>query len=73
MKNYIVLVAGKIEFRESTLKRARDLVRSLLNVNEVKGIEETIDIFKEVTIRKKIDSVKSQGNMVGTVDKIFNV
>lgn len=71
MKNYIVVVAGKSEYKESTLKRARDLVRSLLNVNEVKGIEETIEIFKEVTKRKKIDSVMSVSNNTGTVDKIF--
>jgi len=71
VKNYIVVVAGKSEYKESTLKRARDLVRSLLNVNEVKGIEETIEIFKEVTKRKKIDSVMSVSNNTGTVDKIF--
>lgn len=71
MKNYIVLVAGKSEFKESTLKRARDLVRSIINVNTVKGIEETIEIYKEVTQRKKIDEVKSNSNNFGTVDKVF--
>lgn len=71
MKNYIVLVAGKTEFKESTLKRARDLVRSILNVNAVKGVEETIEIYKEVTKRKKIDEVKSTLGQVGKVDQVF--
>ena len=72
MKNYIVAVAGQKDIKVDTLKRARDLVRSLLNVNEVKGIEETIEIYKEVTKRKKIDSVKSNSNSSGTVDKVFS-
>lgn len=71
MKNYIVLVAGKTEFKESTLKRARALVMSIMNVNAVKGIEETVEIYKEVTKRKKIDSVTSKPGNVGTVDKVF--
>lgn len=71
MKNYIVLVAGKSEFKESTLKKARDLVRSIMNVNAVKGIEETIEIYKEVTKRKKIDEVKSIKGNVGKVEEVF--
>lgn len=73
MKNYIVLVAGKTEFKRSTLKDARKLVQSLLNVNEVKGIVEKIEILKEVTTRKKIDEVTSQPSSVGKVDKVFGL
>ena len=71
MKNYIVLVAGKTEFKRDTLKDARSLVRSILNVNEVKGIVEKIEILKEVTTRKKIDEVTSDPSNTGTVDKVF--
>ena len=72
MKNYIVLVAGKTEFKEQSLKKARDLVRSIMNVNAVKGIDETIEIYKETLVRKKIDEVKGTSNLTGSFDKVFN-
>lgn len=71
MKNYIVKVAGQLEYKRDSLKAARDLVRNFLNVNEVKGITETIEIYKEITTRKKIDEVKSKPDNVGSFDKVF--
>lgn len=71
MKNYIIVVAGKTEYMRESLKAARDLVRSLINVNEVKGVAETIEIFKEVTKRKKIDEVKSNPANTGSVERVF--
>jgi hypothetical protein len=71
MKNYIILVANKAEYKRDSLKQARNLVRSLLNVNEVKGIAEKIEIYKEVTKRKKIDEVTSNPANVGSFDKVF--
>lgn len=73
MKNYVIVVAGKTEYMRESLKAARDLVRSLINVNEVKGIAETIEIYKEVTKRLKIDEVQSKPNVSGTVDKVFGL
>lgn len=71
MKNYIVLVAGKTEYKRDTLKAARKLVQSLLNVNEVRGVVEKIEILKEVTTRKKIDEVTSNPSNTGSLDKVF--
>ena len=73
MKNYIVLVAGKTEYKYNSLKAARDIVRSMMNINQVKGIVETIEIYKEVTRRVKIDEVKSTASDSGKVDKVFAV
>lgn len=73
MKNYIVLVAGKTEYKYNSLKAARDIVRSMLNINEVKGVTETIEIYKEVTTRKKIDEVKSNPANTGKLDKVFGL
>lgn len=70
-KNYIVKVAGKTEHVFDTLKDARNFIRSLINVNEVKGIEETFEVFKQVTTRKKIDEAKSNPKTTGKFDKVF--
>ena len=73
MKKYVVRVAGQAEYRHNSLKAARDLVRSILNVNAVKGISETIEIYKEITRLKKIDEVVSSSDNFGTADKLINL
>ena len=71
MKNYIVKVAEKTEHKFNCLKDARNFIRSMINVNEVKGIKEKFEIFKEVTKRHKIDEAISNPNNSGKFDKVF--
>ena len=73
MKNYVVLVAGQFEYKQDSLKAARDFVRSLLNVNAVKGIVESVEIYKETIVRKKIDEIIPKDNIVGNFDKVFDL
>lgn len=47
------------EYKFDSLKKVRDFVRSAINANEVRGIEEIFEIYKEVTKRKKLDTAKS--------------
>jgi len=69
--NYVVMVAGEFECKLATLKEARNYKRSLININEIRGIETVVDIFKETIISKKLSSDKSSTDIVGKPDKVF--
>ena len=71
MKNYIVKVADASEHKFDSLKAARNFIRSLINVNEIKGIEEVYELYKETVKRKKIDQAKSNPQNVGKIGKVF--
>lgn len=71
--NYIVMVADEFDSKHATLKQARNYCRSLMNLNEVKGISVLIDIYKETVALKKLSSNKTNDNIVGSVDKVFNI
>lgn len=71
MKNYIVKIAEKTEHKFQSLKDARNFIRSLINVNEVKGIQEKFEIYKEITKRHKIDEAVSNPKASGKFDKVF--
>lgn len=47
------------EFIFDNLKALRAFIRAAINVNEVKGIEEVYEVYREVTKRTKIDEAKS--------------
>jgi hypothetical protein len=70
MKNYIVKTKNK-EYDFKSLKEARIFIRSLLNVDEIKGVEESYELYKEVVSRKKIDEVKSNPKNIGKFDSFF--
>jgi hypothetical protein len=59
------------EYRFDTLKDLRRFVRSTINSNEIKGIEEVFEIYKEVTKRKLIDQAKSNPKVVGHISKVL--
>jgi len=71
MKSYIVKIAGKLEIKCKSLKEARKTVQSVLNANEIKGIEEVIEIYNETIKRKKIDQVKSDPKKAGSIARIY--
>jgi len=71
LKNYIVKIAEKTEHRFDSLKDARNFIRSMINVNEVKGIQEKYELYKEVTKRKKIDEATSNPRNSGKFEKVF--
>lgn len=58
-KNYIVAVNSDSEYTFDSLKEARDFIRSMININEVKGLSEKFEIYKETVARKKIDETTS--------------
>lgn len=71
IRNYIVKVANEPELKFPTLRSARDHVRSLINIHEVKGIDVLIEIYKEVMHRRKINVVKTKADNTGDVNKVF--
>lgn len=70
--NYIVMVADQFDSKHATLREARKYRRSLLNLNEVKGIDVIVDIYKEVTTLKKLSSERSDITVTGDIDKVFD-
>lgn len=71
-KNYIVKSLKDLkEYRFDSLKDLRKFVRSAINSNEVRGVEEVFEIYKETTERKLLDGTKSQPNVTGHISKVL--
>lgn len=70
--NYIVMVAQEFDSKHATLKEARQYKRSLINLNEVKGISTLIEIYKETVSLKRLSGTKSDDIITGSVDKVFD-
>ncbi len=66
------MVADEFDSKHPSLKEARQYRRSLINLNEVKGIQVMIDIYKETLSLKKLSTEKSDDKVMGTVDKVFD-
>lgn len=71
--NYVVTVADEFDSKHASLRDARKYRRSLINLNEVKGLQVIVDIYKETVSLKKLSSEKSETNITGTVDKVFDL
>lgn len=69
-KSYIVKVEDALEYPFSSLKEARDFIRSMVNINEVKGLTEKFELYKQVVARKKIDEAKSNPKNINKVDEL---
>lgn len=72
-KNYVVMIDEQLDTKFASLKKARAYCKSLLNINEVKGIQVIVDIYKEVVSLEKLDSDISDKNVVGLPSKVFNM
>ena len=71
IKEYIVRVADQYDGAFASLKEARDYVRSLLNVHEVRGIKDPITILKKVTVTTPVDEIEPKTDNVGTIRDVF--
>lgn len=73
MRNYIAKSLKDLkEYRFDTLKELRAFIRSTINSNEVKGIEEVFEIYKEIPAKRKlIDQAKSKPNISGPISKVL--
>ena len=69
--NYVIMISNQFDSKHSSLKEARTYMRSLININEVKGLDVVVDIFKETTSLKKLPNLINQQYDYGTVDKVF--
>jgi len=69
--NYVIMISNQFDSKHSSLKEARTYMRSLININEVKGLDVVVDIFKETTSLKKLPNLINQQYDYGTVDQVF--
>jgi hypothetical protein len=70
--NYVVMVANEFDSKHATLRDARKYRRSLINLNEVKGIQIIVDIYKETVSLKKLSSERSDDTITGDAAKVFD-
>ena len=70
MKTYIVDTESE-SFKFDSLKKARDFIRSLINVQQVKGLQFKVALYSEVVRRKKIEEFEIKDKNVGTLDQLF--
>ena len=68
---YIVMVDNSQDSRYKTLKAARDYVRSMLNICEVRQTKVKIDIFSETVIMKHLSTSICEGSTVGKLENLF--
>ncbi len=69
--NYIVKIGGEVYDTYATLKEARIWAKKCINANEVKKINEIVEIYREKVIEKRLKVIKPDLDSTGSFDQVF--